>query len=513
MISITEGSYIQFNPEFDQKLSLKMSSSSVSTWEHVTQTVLGLSQDDIAFLHKKRIRSINFFRKSMDVQRLETTLGIKDGLYYELEDFLKYMIVNRPSNDELLEMTHEYYNDLSQDAIQTAYEVETATREPDAEDKSPHTHLNNANTQDYSHIIPSLIRTVDFIRYTNFSLSSTDGILKFYSDIQSQGSQYNILLKHIDEITPSENLFPDSLPPASVVLISGTLINKFRQEKVIMKDYKIGQNLLKATTDGFIFLKQLLMITHPKFSDTASGLNQIPSYSKFKDLYTYARAVKDYVEVQKIEGRHYNTKDISNFFLKYLDKPLYQKARMQIQNRVDACGDSSIPLSLQVPGLATTITQQMLELGEKIQEDTTYDTVTKLSSGTTDTISSLTDFDSVQSDFIHAVGNKKNAYNGVCKACGRPNHHDKDCNFLTKLRQCLAYMKMDKSAGPRKASFYRRKAHIGIVVIRSRFYRMIILSLLYSIRTFFLIFQKVEMRQMLCIAKKFKKNDINHLMP
>ena len=83
--------------------------------------------------------------------------------------------------------------------------------------------------------------------------------------------------------------------------------------------------------------------------------------------------------------------------------------------------------------------------------------IEKVSSVTPDTISSLTDFDSVQTDVIHALGNKNNAYNRVCKACGRPNHHDKDCNFLTKLRQCLAYMKMDKSAGPRKASFYRKK--------------------------------------------------------
>ena len=137
--------------------------------------------------------------------------------------------------------------------------------------------------------------------------------------------QYNVVSRHIDDIQPSDTLFPSDLPAESIALISSTLINKFRQEKVVARDYSIGQNLLKATTDGYIFLKQILMIKHPKFTNVASGLSQIPVYSTFKDLYLYARAIQDYIGIQRIEGRMYDVKEMLLLFLKYLDEPLCQK--------------------------------------------------------------------------------------------------------------------------------------------------------------------------------------------
>ena len=127
--------------------------------------------------------------------------------------------------------------------------------------------------------------------------------------------KYKVLL-HIDTIRPTESLYPNDLPLESVELISGTLINKFRQEKVVSTNYHIGQNLLKSTTDGFVFLKQLLMIAHPRFTDTASGLDQIPVYSSFNDLYTFARAIQEYISAQRIEGRTYDIKQVSQLFFK-----------------------------------------------------------------------------------------------------------------------------------------------------------------------------------------------------
>ena len=268
------------------------------TWKHVAENILLPHQEDIEFLNKKRICIINFFRKSMDFQRLENTIGTKDGLYYDLEDLYKYMIIHTPSNDDLMLLTHADYCDISYSAIQAAFEVATmkssTTASPGVSSHVPNFATNPVATQgnnkasqgstapptrlqtsqnSYSHIVPSLIRTVDFIRYTNFSLNGTEDILKFYSDVQTQGMQYNVVLRHIDEIQPSETLFPSDLPDESIALIFSTLINKFRQEKVVAKDYSIGQNLLKANTDGFIFLKQILMIKNPKFTDVASGLS------------------------------------------------------------------------------------------------------------------------------------------------------------------------------------------------------------------------------------------------
>merc|ERR1712224_765687 len=97
-------------------------------------------------------------------------------------------------------------------------------------------------------------------------------------------------------------------------------------------------------------------------------------YSKCKDLYLYARAVQEYVEVQRIEGRTYSTKEISQLFLKYLDEKLYQKAVMVLRNRLEAHAANQVPMSLQVPGLATTICQQMIQLGEET-DTKSYDTI------------------------------------------------------------------------------------------------------------------------------------------
>ena len=444
------------------------------TWKHVAENILMLHKDDIEFLNKKRIRNINFFRKSMDFERLENAVGAKDGLYYDLEDFFKYMISHTPSNDDLMLLTHDEYCDISYSNIQTAFELITM-KYPSPRTTGVSTHANqpvetNQPTQrspiaTHDHIVPSLIRTVDFIRYTNFSLNGTEDILKFYSDVQTQGMQYNVVLRHIDDIQPSASLFPSDLPAESIALISSTLINKFRQERVVAKDYSIGQNLLKATTDGFIFLKQILMIRHPKFTDVASGLSQIPVYSNFNDLYLYARAIQDYVGIQRIEKRIYDAKEISLLFLKYLDEPLYQKAKLLMQTRLEHCTHTTVPISLQVPGIATTISQQTLQLNDSSTADNKpYDTVTRLSSVTQDTVSTVTSIESSSDDYIFAfnTGRNKSTFQGICAACGKKNHHASECNFLMKVKQCLAYMKSDRSAGSRKAKYYKSKGEYNV---------------------------------------------------
>ena len=49
-------------------------------------------------------------------------------------------------------------------------------------------------------------------------------------------------------------------------------------------------------------------------------------------------------------------------FLTYLDEPLYQKAKLLMQTRLEQCTSSAMPISLHFPRLATTISQQTLQL-------------------------------------------------------------------------------------------------------------------------------------------------------
>ena len=168
------------------------------------------------------------------------------------------------------------------------------------------------------------------------------------------------------------------------------------------------------------------MIAHPKFTDIASGLNQIPVYLAYNDLYTFAREIQEYVSVQRIEGCLYNTKQISQLFLKYIDEPLYQQAKVLMQTRLESFQLGSVLISLQVPGLTTTITQQTLQLTDmKVPNGKHYDTVAKLSSLTYDTQSTNTDsFDHIIYDQVSAdISSQKSKFKGVCAACGRSNHH------------------------------------------------------------------------------------------
>jgi len=183
-------------------------------WTHVVKNVLLLEDEDIALLSKKRICNVNFFRKTLDVCRLETAVGSKDGLFFELEDFFKYMIGHQPTNDDLMTLTHQDYCNIPQSVVQTAYEVAVSSNsmQPTAPSvpnvtvttdrasvqaptavPSPAQRFNHVNLacETYSHVAPNMIRSVDFIRYTIFSLRETDDILKFYSsNRQLQGRDF-----------------------------------------------------------------------------------------------------------------------------------------------------------------------------------------------------------------------------------------------------------------------------------------------------------------------------------
>ena len=191
------------------------------------------------------------------------------------------------------------------------------------------------------------------------------------------------------------------------------------------------------------------------FTDTNSGLDQIPINLDNNDLYTFARAIQDYIGVQQIEGRPYNMKQMSQLYLIYLNEPLYQRAKLLMQTRMESCPYDAVPISLQVPGLATTITQQTLQLSdEKFSDVKHYDTVTNLSTITFDTITTSADsFDKITS----SISPLTTKFNGKCKACGRANHQASEYNFFMKLKQCLACMKTDNTAGSIKAKFYKSK--------------------------------------------------------
>ena len=75
----------------------------------------------------------------MDFDSLANAIESKDGLYYALEDFFRYMISHVPTNDNLMLMTHANYCNISYLDIQTAFEAVTMKSSTTAfRDFSPH---------------------------------------------------------------------------------------------------------------------------------------------------------------------------------------------------------------------------------------------------------------------------------------------------------------------------------------------------------------------------------------
>ena len=67
------------------------------TWHHVATNILLLNEEELKILRDKSIRKIAFFYNMNDVTRLSEIYPDKDGLYYELEDFCRYIIGHNPS--------------------------------------------------------------------------------------------------------------------------------------------------------------------------------------------------------------------------------------------------------------------------------------------------------------------------------------------------------------------------------------------------------------------------------
>ena len=244
-------------------------------WQHVTKDILEFEEDEINDLARKGMRKINFLRKNTRRDIIATYQAHQpaDGFLLDMLNFHEYLVVMKPTDDDIMALDSDVYNNLDSFDIKRRYDTQTTlstSAPPIGITPSSTSAPAPVNTVDYALVDPTNIRTTDFIRYTSFSLSCTDDIMKFYSNVCTQGHQYMIYLKPIDTIDATTGIIPRGLPPEAATIISSTLYSKFQREFVIDSNYSIGQNLLKTTTNDYEFLTQLLMIVHPKFVDTTS---------------------------------------------------------------------------------------------------------------------------------------------------------------------------------------------------------------------------------------------------
>ena len=206
-----------------------------------------------------------------------------------------------------------------------------------------------------SEIRPDLIDVAGFIKYSRVKITSEDDILVFQKNVQTQGTQYNIVLMAVNKITPDSGIFHPDLQDVTKVLIDTALDTKFLEDDVLSKDFSEAKNLLLMMTFGSEFIFQLLLIKHSKLTSVSLATINIPKYSTSKCLYKYAKAINNYVEVQLTNSRVYTTKVISYMYLSHLDSETHMNTRDRIRTTIEMT-PNPIPIRYQVPGLATALT-------------------------------------------------------------------------------------------------------------------------------------------------------------
>jgi len=68
---------------------------------------------------------------------------------------------------------------------------------------------------------------------------------------------------------------------------------------------------------------QLLLIVHPRFISQRKVVQDIPKYSKYKDLYVYARAIQEYQKLKLINNRTHTDIEMSTMYLEQINTDRY----------------------------------------------------------------------------------------------------------------------------------------------------------------------------------------------
>ena len=119
---------------------------------------------------------------------------------------------------------------------------------------------------------------------------------------------------------------PIGLQPEVKELIGKTLHSKFKRIGTIDDDFVVAQSLLKSTTDGFNLLLQLLLIVHPNFVQVRKRVQDIPKYSAYDDLYTFANAITEFEKLQQLSHRLYSDLEMTTMYLEHIDNKRYEDA-------------------------------------------------------------------------------------------------------------------------------------------------------------------------------------------
>ena len=435
---------------------------------YILQDILELEDSDIRILSKKGITKFRNL-KNLSIEKVNQFYDqedINDGLATDLSLFIMYMTLEDPSVSDLMELDADTWNAMDFSTLRTKYfdiygpknttksftlTNSTVTKQNVITSKQPPS-LTTIYAKD--------VDVTNFLKYVYVKLQDRIGIMQFYRNLQSQGLRYNIYLRKDNEIDKDHGVIPDGLTHETEEIISTAIYSKCMQDKIIDESFTEAINLRATTRNGFQFLQLLLQLTHPKLTITSVATIDIPKFSDSNDLFVYAKEILDFVDKHNINSRTYTQREISEMYLSHLDDEKYEEAKSKCESTIST--STTVDALYCVPALAGTIEQLISTQHNKnksiIRTTNINDMVCYPSPPLQeDNVFSTQKYPNNQKLRQRGPFINTNGYKGVCHACGGKNHHTANCYFLMKLKQCLAYLKDNPTAGETKRNIFQKK--------------------------------------------------------
>ena len=461
--------------------------------QHVLGTILGFDNAQIAVLKKKRTFRWNGIRDLANVQQFVDLGALDEANANEWRLWIKYALAYNLEKSDAAAMTPDDWDAV--DILQL--EADYAARPPSASSTTatkpaptttpstsiPHTpppvpfffggsaHPTSGTTPTGKATVTAMTCTVAdvqhtyFLKYANVSLTDVASIASFYKSLQTQGLSYNIFLRPYELITKQDGVVPDRLNDEVRAATAISLYAKIIDTDVISATFKQARHLLSITTDGYVFLEELLRMVHPMLSVTQIASVNIPNFSDTRDIYSYAAAIVQWCEKHLMKNRKFTYLEVTEMFLDHLDDSRYDLAISTC--RAAARNYPHLPVEYRLPTIATTLAQ-MVPLVPPPQQtepkahrvDTTDDfSSTNHDDDTTEPLCCRVWRNDYRRDGPRKNDNRRPPFRGTCKACGVAGHHAPDCRFLKKLQQCLAYLEINPRAADEKKKWKGRNSY------------------------------------------------------
>ena len=494
--------------------------------QHVFDTIMQLTDAEITKVKQLKYTTWSSITRRLRRKQLQKELDNKDismGIYKCFVDWMHYFHEYEPGQEVVMNLDDSLYDGEDMDDLERKYDVKfglvqahppPATTPPLSSPTTRSTSFTISNRVPPSRVKSSDINTIGFLKHTNFRLRDKDDILIFYRDVYQQGQNYNVHITKIDDVTnvPRPTV-PISIPDlAAIGTTADCLYQKFRQEKVIDDDFSLAHNLLDTTSDGYEFLFQLLRLVHSNLMLKSSATQDIPKFSDYKDIYKYARGIKEYQKQHNIAKRTFTDKEITTMFLDHLDHPCFRVIVSTISTQIRNL--SIIPQEYIVPALATTI-DQSIDIPPMTSRSNPYSNPGRINQIYDDDIDYMLDDLSLDDDinggaYINSLNNQRpenpylkrrstqttstfppgiplrpeqprttpwrrvprsrqpsrsqspnlrqrnpQGFPGKCLICGVRYHHAENCFFLMKVKQALTYLAADPSSAKTKRAQFQ----------------------------------------------------------